>query len=224
MISTLRRSLDTWPVRGFFLIMVAAFIIWGIGDVFRLVGTSTWVAKVGDQTVEGAAFQAEYQRELNQATRNLPPGQDASADLKRNAGDAALQRLIGQAALDQELRGLRVVTPDAAVRDATYELPAFRDKDGKFSRQAFEAVLRNHGLTEQRFVELMREELAQRQVLEAVAAGGAGPQAEAVPLYQAQFEKRSADMVEFPFAAETAPPPTDAELQRWYDNHPELYS
>jgi peptidyl-prolyl cis-trans isomerase D len=223
MISTLRRSLDTWPVRGFFLIMVAAFIIWGIGDVFRLVGTSTWVAKVGDQTIEGAVFQAEYQRELSQATRSLPPGQDASADLKRSVGDQALQRLIGQAALDQELRRLRVVTPDAAVRDATYAMPAFRDKDGKFSRPVLEAVLRNQGLTEQRFVELIRGELAQRQVLEAVAAGAAAPQAEAIPLYQSQFEKRSADMVEFPFAAETAPAPADAELQRWYDNHLDRY-
>jgi peptidyl-prolyl cis-trans isomerase D len=146
MISTLRRSLDTWPVRGFFLIMVVAFIIWGIGDVFRMVGTSTWVAKVDGQTIEGPAFQAEYQKELNQATRSLPPGQDPSADLKRSVGDTALQRLIGQAALDQELRRLRVVTPDAAVRAAIYAMPAFRDKDGRFSRQVFEGVLRNNGL------------------------------------------------------------------------------
>jgi peptidyl-prolyl cis-trans isomerase D len=224
MISTLRRSLDTWPVRGFFLIMVAAFIIWGIGDVFRLVGTSTWVAKVGSQTIEGAAFQEEYQRELNLASRNLPSGQDASTGLKRQVGDTALQRLIGQAALDQELRSLRVVTPDTAVRDATYALPAFHDKDGKFSRTAFEAALRNQGLSEQRFVELLRGDLAQQQVLGAVSAGATTPQAEAVPLYQMQFEKRSADMVEFPFAAETAPAPTGDDLQRWYDNHPDRYS
>ncbi len=224
MISAFRRSLDTWPVRGFFLIMVAAFIVWGIGDVFRLVGTSTWVAKVGEQTIEGPVFQAEYQRDLNQATRSLPSGQDASPGLKRSVGDAALQRLIGQAALDQELRRLRVVTPDAAVRDATYAMPAFRDKDGKFSRQVFEAVLRNQGLTEQRLVEMVRADLAQRQLLEAVAAGAVAPQAEAVPLYQEQFEKRSADMVEFPFAAETAPAPAEADLQRWYDNHPDRYS
>ena len=32
-------------------------------------------------------------------------------------------------------------------------------------------------------------------------------------------------MVEFPFAAAPEPPaPTDAELQRWYDNHPDMYS
>ena len=107
---------------------------------------------------------------------------------------------------------------------AIYAMPAFHDKDGKFSRQMFEGVLRNNGLTEQGFVALMRDDLAQRQLLEAVAAGAVAPQAEAVPLYEEQFEKRSADMAEFPFASETAPAPTDAELQRWYDNHPWLYS
>jgi peptidyl-prolyl cis-trans isomerase D len=41
MITALRRMLDTWVARGFFLIMVLAFVSWGVGDVIRLVGTST---------------------------------------------------------------------------------------------------------------------------------------------------------------------------------------
>ena len=39
MITAFRRYLETWVVRGFFLIMVLAFISWGVGDVIRLVGT-----------------------------------------------------------------------------------------------------------------------------------------------------------------------------------------
>ena len=214
MISAFRRYLETWVVRGFFLIMVVAFVVWGIGDVTRMIGRSTWVAKVGNQTIEGPAFQAEYQRQLNQATAKLPPGQDATSDLKRSVGDAVLQRLIDQAALDQELRRLRVVTFDAAVRQSILAMPEFRGSDGKFSRQVFESVLQNNGLTEQRFVALVRGDMAQREVLDAVAAGADTPRTEAVPLYQEQFEKRSADMVEFPFAAQAAPEPTEAELQR----------
>ena len=57
MIASFRRYLDTWVVRGFFLIMVLAFVVWGVGDVVRMVGTSTWVAKVGGQTIEGAQLQ-----------------------------------------------------------------------------------------------------------------------------------------------------------------------
>ena len=35
------------------------------------------------------------------------------------------------------------------MRAAIYAMPAFHDKDGRFSRQMFEGVLRNNGLTEQ---------------------------------------------------------------------------
>ena len=86
-------------------------------------------------------------------------------------------------------------------------------------------MLRNNGLTEPRFLDMMRGDLAQRQLLGAVSAGAATPEALLRPLFQGQFEKRSADMVEFPLAAAPEPPaPTEADLQRWYDNHPDRYS
>jgi peptidyl-prolyl cis-trans isomerase D len=72
---------------------------------------------------------------------------------------------------------------------------------------------------------MMRADISQRQVLGAVGAGAATPELLLRPLFQGQFEKRSADMVEFPFGAASEPPaPSEADLQRWYDNHPDLYS
>jgi peptidyl-prolyl cis-trans isomerase D len=226
MISALRRSLDTWVVRGFFLILLVAFVIWGVGDAVRMIGTSpTWVAKVGGDTIELPAFQAEYQRALNLALRRLPPGQNTTPELRQRIGDAALQQLIREAALSREVRRLRIDSPAEAVRDAIMALPNFRDSTGQFSPQVFQAVLSNNGYTEARFAELMRGEVAQRQLMEAITAGAEAPRAEAGPIYTEHFEKRSADMVEFAFAAQPAPPaPTDAELMRWYQNHPFDYS
>lgn len=223
MISAFRRYLETWVVRGFFLIMVVAFVVWGIGDVVRDVGHPTWVAKVDGQTIEGPVFQAQYQRALNQAIARMPQGQNVSAALRTEIGNSTLQQMIAQAAMDQQLRRLRVVTPDAAVRNAIFALPAFHDPQGKFSRQTMLQVLQNNGLTEQDLVSLVRNELSQRQVLGALASGGAAPPSEALALFQEQYEKRSADTVTFPFDSETAPAPTSAQLQRWYDNHPWLY-
>jgi peptidyl-prolyl cis-trans isomerase D len=217
--------LDTWVARGFFLIMVLSFVSWGVGDVIRLIGTSTWVAKVGGQTIEGAQLQEAYQREMSQATRDLPSGQEPSQEMRSGVAREALQRLIGQAALNQELQRLHIVTPDAAVRQSVFAMPAFHGPNGQFDRQTFEAVLRNNGLTEARFLDMMRGELAQRQLLGAVSAGATTPEALLRPLFQGRFEKRSADMVEFPLAAAPEPPsPTEADLQRWYDNHPDKYS
>jgi len=225
MITVFRRMLDTWVARGFFLIMVLSFVSWGVGDVIRLIGTSTWVAKVGGQTIEGAQLQEAYQREMSQATRDLPSGQEPSQEMRSGVAREALQRLIGQAALNQELQRLHIVTPDAAVRQMVFAMPAFRGPNGQFDHQTFEAVLRNNGLTEARFLDMMRGELAQRQLLGAVSAGATTPEALLRPLFQGRFEKRSADMVEFPLAAAPEPPsPTEADLQRWYDNHPDKYS
>jgi len=226
MISTLRRSLDTWVVRGLFLVMVVAFVVWGVGDVVTKIGSSpTWVAKVGGDTIELPEFQTEFQRTLNQAMRNLPPGQDAGGELRQSIGDSVLQRLINEAAMRQEMRRLRINVPDQAVREATLAIPSFRDASGQFSPQIFQSVLANNGLTETRFAELMREDIGQRQILETLAAGARAPRAEAAPIYTAHFEKRSADTVEFPFAAEAAAPaPTEAELRRWHDNHPFDYT
>lgn len=226
MISILRRSLDTWIVRGLFLILLVAFVVWGVGDAVRMIGSApTWVAKVGGDTIELPAFQAEYQRALNLAMRNIPPGQDVTPELRQKVGDAALQRLISEAAMQREIRRLRVDVPDAVVREATVSMANFRDRSGRFSPQVFQAVLANNGLTEARFAQLMRQDIGQRQVLEAIAVGAEAPRTEAAPIYTEHYEKRSADMVEFPFTAQSAPPtPTDAELHRWYENHPFDYS
>ena len=226
MITAFRRYLGTWVVRGFFLIMVAAFVIWGVGDVVRMVGSSpTWVAKVGDQTVEGQQFQDAYQREMAQVTRSLPSGQEPTQAVRNNTAKQTLQQLVTQAALDVELQRLRVVVPDAAVRQAVFATPAFRGANGQFDRQTFENLLRSNGLSEPRFLDMVRGQLQQQQLLEAVTAGAAASESMLHPLYESQFEKRAADMVEFPLAAAPEPAaPTEADLQRWYDNHPDQYS
>lgn len=225
MISAFRRSLDSWIVRVFFMLMVVAFVIWGVGDVLRQIfAAPTWVAKVAGQTIQIPDFQQEFQHDLNIASRNLPQGQVPSAKLRSRVGEVTLQRMITEAALGQELRRLHIVTPDAAVRAAVLAIPAFHGSDGKFSPQRLQEVLANNGLSENRFLEMMRGDIAQRQLLQAVAAGAISPHTETAELFAAEYEKRSAEMVKFPISAEPAPPPpTEAQLKRWYENHQSAY-
>ena len=225
MISTFRRYLETWYVRAFFFLMVASFVLWGVGDMLRVVGTSTWAAKVAGTTIEAQTLQAEYQRALSTATRDLPPGQEPTAELRRQIVEQTLQRMIGQLAVQKELRDLRVAVPDAVLVQATRAIPAFRGQDGAFDRARFDVALRNNGLTEQSFLDTMRADIARRQLVDAVTAGARAPDSALGPIYATQFEKRSADVVAFPFAATPEPPvPDEAATRRWYDNHPDLYA
>jgi peptidyl-prolyl cis-trans isomerase D len=225
MITAMRRYVETWYVRAFFMIMVAAFVLWGVGDMLRVIGTSTWVAKVGSTTIEAPQLETEYRRDLAAMTRNLPSGQEPTAKLRQEVGEQALQSLIGQAAISQELRKLHIVVPDPVLVETTRKLPAFLDANGQFDKARLDAVLANQNMTEDGFLALMRDEMAQRQLLDAVAAGAQVPEAESAAAYAARFEKRSADMAMFPIASAPVPPvPDEATARRWYDNHPDLYA
>ena len=225
MISLFRRYLETWVARAFFLLMVVAFVIWGVGDVVRLVGTDTWVAKVGGETIEVPQAQQAFQREMGDLTRRLPAGTDVTAEMRREVASAAVQGLIAQAAVAQEERWLGIVVPDVALRQAVFAIPQFHGPSGQFDRATFEATLRNNNLTEPGFLEMVRGNLAEQQLMASIAAGAAPPAVLVDQVFAYQFEKRSADIVELPFSAAAAPPaPSEAVLQRWYDNHPDLYS
>ncbi len=225
MISSFRRYLETWYVRAFFLLMVGAFVLWGVGDMLRVIGTSTWVAKVGNTTIEAPALEVDYRRALAAASRDLPAGQEPSAELRHEVGEQVLQRLISQAAMDQELRDLRIVVPDPVLVASVRKLPSFTSSGGTFDRPRFEALLRANNMTESGFLELMRGDMARKQLLDAVTAGARAPDSETKPIYAAQYEKRSADIAAFPIANTQEPPiPDEATARRWYDNHPQPYA
>jgi len=226
MITQFRHYTDSWIARGFFILMAVSFVGWGIsGDLFRLMGPPSWVAKIGGQTIEIPAFQAEYQRAMVQETRDLPAGQEATPELRRRVGLQVLERIIARTALSQELKDLRVVTPDDAVASVARSMPAFQGTDGKFSKGVFESVLRNNGYTEARFLAELRADIAQRQVMSTLALAVSAPDAEVMPLYGSEFEKRAADMALFPLSAAPEPAaPDEAVLKRWYENHPDSYT
>ncbi|MDR3532691.1 MAG: peptidyl-prolyl cis-trans isomerase [Rhodopila sp.] len=226
MISQFRHYTDSWIARAFFLIMAISFVGWGIsGDIFRLMGPPSWVAKVGGQTIEIPTFQAEYQRAMAQETRDLPAGQEATPELRRRVGQQTLDRMIAQTALAVELKDLRITTPDEALAAVVRSMPAFKGSDGKFNRGVFTSVLQNNGYTEARFMAQLRSDIGQRQLLSAISGSVAAPDAEVKPLYDSEFEKRAADMAVFPLSAAPEPAtPDDATLRRWYDNHPDSFA
>lgn len=226
MITAFRRALETWYVKAFFLVMVACFVIWGIGgDVLRLIGTSTWVIKVAGQTIEAPAFQAEFQRALSVATQQLPQGQEVTPAIRKDVGDATVKRIVGEAAMGALLADMRLLTPTPNLVETVQGMAMFHDQGGRFNRSQFDQILRANGLNEQRFMQTMASDLTQRQILGSLAAGVFAPRVVAAPVYEAITEKRAADMVEFPFQRAPAVPPADeAKLRRWYDNHPDSYA
>ncbi len=220
MISIFRAFLNTWAAKVFFLLLIGVFVLWGVGDVFTNRPTDTAVATVGSRRIEMDEVNDAYRRQLSQVTRMLGGQVEPTMEMKRGVAAQALERLITQVALAAAVADMGLVVPDEALRQAVWETAAFNGPDGKFNRRQFEEVLRNNGLNEPRFLDLMRIEIGQRQLMAAARAGAVSPEAMTRLVYAFQQEKRVAEMVELRLDAITKPEPPDAAvLQRWYNNN-----
>jgi len=225
MLSLFRRFLNTWAARAFFIVLIASFGLWGIADVVRNVGHDSAIATVGDHKIEAPEFQEAMRTQLAQVSRMLGGKTEPTPAIRQAVAGQALDRLIVQAAIQNEVSRLGVVVPDDAMRAAVFDVPAFHGASGAFDRTRFEAVLRNNNLTEPRFLDLMRSDLGQRQLMEAVQVGAVPPEVVTQQVFAFQRETRVAQYVELPFATAAEPPaPTEADLQRAYDNNGDRYS
>jgi peptidyl-prolyl cis-trans isomerase D len=226
MLASVRRHLNSWVARLFFFMLIAMFVVWGVGDVVRNVGLDdTSVATVAGHKIELPEAQEAYRRQLQQVTRVLGGKTEPTADMRRAIAAQAVGQLITQYALNQAVAGMGLAVPQDALRQAIYDMPSFHNASGQFDRTQFMQVLSNNNLTEARFLEVIRSDLGQRQLMEAARAGVISPDTLTKVVYAFQDEKRVADAVELPFSAAPAPaPPTEPQLTRWYENHKELYS
>ena len=227
MLATLRRFANTWPARVLFVVLVGSFGLWGVAGMLGGNlggGDPNAVATVGSQKVDPQELQDVSRRMLTQMMRQTGSTAAPTPEMRRGVAEQALQQLVIQAALAAEVARLDVQVPDDALRQATYETPAFRGPNGQFDRATFDSVLRNNSYTEARYLSLLRTDLAQRQVVEAVRAGGTSSDLVNRLVFTFQGETRTADLVTLPFAAAAEPPaPTDEQLQRQYDDNANDY-
>lgn len=225
MLAAIRNSLNHWIVKGLFLILIGSFAIWGIGDFVRGTATDRPVATVAGSRISLAEAADAYQRELAQLRRSMGGQFEPTEQVRRAIAEAALGRLVVLRAIGAEAAERGVVVTDDALRAAILSAPGFRGADGQFSRVQYESFLRNNGLTEARFLDLLRQDLARGQLVGAVRAGAAAPQALARAVEAFHAERRVADLVELPFMA--APPPAEPsedQLRRFHENNPDQFS
>jgi peptidyl-prolyl cis-trans isomerase D len=151
-------------------ILIFAFGIWGIQDIFRGFGRST-VARIGSTEISQDSFRQLYNDRLQQLGRQfgrpLTPEQARAFGLDRQI----LQQSIAEAALDEEARRLVLALPDSAVIDSISGDPNFAGPNGKFNPQRFADVIRQFGFTEARYFAEQRRTLLRREIGTTISSG-----------------------------------------------------
>lgn len=225
MLRAFRTFLASRYAKPFFFVLIVPFVLWGVADVVRNAGADAGLATVGGRTIQPPEFQEAYRRAMQEVSRMMGGKTEPTLPMRRGIAGQTMERLVIQAAITSEVQRLGIVVPDEAVRQAVFDIPAFRGRSGAFDKETFEQVLRQNGLTEPRFIELMRGDIAQRQLMEAVQVGGTAPGVLLEQVFAFQREQRVAELVELPFSAAPAPAmPSDDEVKRAYADDPQRYS
>ena len=224
MLQAIRSKAGSIYVKGLFALLIVTFGIWGIGDIFRNRASDTLVATVGARSIDASALQTAVQPELERVSRQLGSAVDLRQAKQMGVIDNVLDQLIDRSLIDQEAVRLQLDVSDGVIRDGIISDPMFRGSNGAFDRGAFNALLAANHLTEGQYVERMKQDIPRADLLLAVTAGVAAPQATIDRLYRYRNERRIAEVVALPDAgAGDVGQPTGAELIKFYDAHQDLF-
>jgi peptidyl-prolyl cis-trans isomerase D len=226
MLASFRKFAGTWPARIFFLVLVASFASWGIADVVRKIGGgSDAVATVQGQDITPNQFMQEYMAGLRRYAEQLPDPTQIPQALRQRVAMQTLEKLVTQQALADQVARLGVVVPDSQLRDAVFAMPDFQGPDGKFSRPTLLQVLSSNHLSEAQFLDLVRKDIAQNELLQSVGAASTPSKMLTGLVYRYLNEKRTADIALLNFDGSPLPaPPSDSVLRRFYANNPSRYT
>jgi peptidyl-prolyl cis-trans isomerase D len=182
-------------ITGVILGLIAiSFAVWGIGDIFRGFGQST-VAKIGRTEITVEQFRQLYTDRQQQLIRQF--GRALNAEQLRALGlhRQLLAQLVAETALDEEARNLRLAASDALVAERIRTDPNFRGFNGQFDQTRFQALIRQAGYTEQRYVAEQRKLIVRRQIAGALSDGLQAPATAVQVQHRYRNEERTVQYV-----------------------------
>ena len=200
-------------------VLIVSFGIWGIADIFRGFGQST-LATIGHTEISINEFRQLYTEKLQQIGRQF--GRPLTTDQARAFGidRQVLQQTIAEAALDEEARRLGLGQSDAETMRVIFNDPNFKGVNGNFDPQRFQAVIRQFGFSEQRYLADQRKVSLRRQIAGTISAGLEPSKAMIEALSRFQNEQRGIEYVKLDAAqAGTIDPPSPEALAAYFEDH-----
>ncbi|WP_407174652.1 SurA N-terminal domain-containing protein [Bradyrhizobium sp. STM 3562] len=199
--------------------LIVSFGIWGIADIFRGFGQST-LATVGHTEISINEFRQLYMDKLQQLGRQfgrpLTPEQARAFGLDRQL----LEQTIAEAALDEEAHRLGLGQSDAETMRVIFSDPNFKGVGGAFDPQRFQAIIRQFGFTEARYIADQKKVSLRRQIAGTLSAGLEPSKTLMEALMHYQDEQRSVEYVKLSAAqAGTIDPPSPETLAGYFDEH-----
>ena len=221
MLQIIRSKVSSIFVKILFVLLIASFAIWGIGDT--IFGSPHGRAAVEiDGETQVTAVEAAEQFDRDRRRLGIPITVDQAIQI--GLLDQTLQNMTVQSLIVAATDRLGLSASDDQIVDLIHR--QFRDSTGTFDRTAYQTFLASNGWTEEEFVARARRDLARNQLLGALGTGSdkTVPESIVKALHAYREERRIAEAVRIDAAALPAPEqPDDATLAAYYDAHKTEY-
>lgn len=203
-------------------IVAVPMALFGVESLFMRGGAEDGVAKVNKVAITDTQLQQAVAVQKQQILNRME-GIDPALIDDEQLRAPVLQQLIGQEALRQKALDNGVGVAPQLVQMALRDEEAFQT-DGRFDRGRFEFVIRQMGYTPAGYLELLKGELVNQQVYQALAYSEFAAAHELEATVQMLAEERDFRYIHIPaeLAAESLSVEEGA-LQTYYEEHADRY-
>lgn len=220
MLLAIRDQVKGWLAVVIFALLIIPFAFWGVNYYFDQSG-GVAALEVNGEEISLADYRRAYQglREQWQALSGGPVPEEAEPLLK----EQTLENLVQTELFRQTGRQLGLRVSDQEVWDAIQQLPSMNDENG-FSPELFSFAANQVGLTPEGFKEQLRQDLASRQLQEALLGTDFVTDAEVSAFARLQNQRR-----DFSYAVlssdelKESHEPTEEEIEARYQEADDRY-
>ena len=205
------------------ILLVFAFSIWGVGDIFRGYNANI-LAKIGNRELDSQNYLFKFNREVNrisnQLERLVTTEEAVNSGLHFQILDRSLVELSSSAASDE----MGLIASDNAIRKRILKTNAFKNAFNQFDRINFEQILRQNGLTEDSFLEMERDSHVLSQLYKSIFENINSPSPLNDLLFKYQYERRNVDYIVIsPEELSQNNDVSDKEIEDFYKKNINLY-
>ncbi|MEC7237973.1 MAG: SurA N-terminal domain-containing protein, partial [Pseudomonadota bacterium] len=174
MLQALRGGVKSPIMKVFLVFLAGGFALWGVGDMTTgLIGGSDKAITAGDESLSPGQVAVEFDRTRRNYLPNATMGEALQSGLLGEVAGSLARDVVFRA----EAGKLGLTVTREMQRNEVANEPSFQDETGTFSQSRFVGVLANAGLTEADYLERVNTALRREQIVEAVSAGAAQPEA-----------------------------------------------
>ncbi len=222
MLDALRQAASGIVAKVLLALLALSFIAWGVTGRTGGFATSQ-IAQVGDVPVTIQSFNRELEIQMQTVSRQLQRGISIEQANSLGIPEGVLQKLVSQAALDDQARDYNLGVPDSRVVQAITEDPSFQS-GGNFSREIFQRALQNQRMTEADYVKLLKSEIIRGQLATAITGEVTPPKLLVEALYKYRTETRDVSYITIDQSTiEPIGDPEQSVLETYFEQNKERF-